>query len=102
MPNLDTIISMDTLRSLYSPYEVQQLLAGAVRRRRKHLKLSRRVLAERSGVPAPTITRFERTGEISLRQFLRLWLCVDRLDALVELARDPKPVPRTIREVLEQ
>ena len=93
---------MNNLLALHSSYEVQQRLADAVRRRRKSLKLSRRVLAERSGVPAPTITRFERTGEISLRQFLRLWQSVDRLDAVVELARDPKPVPRTIREVLKR
>lgn len=86
--------------SIYSPFEVQKKLADAVRAKRKKMKLSRRALAERSTVPAPTIKRFETTGEISLRQFVMLWQCVDRLDALAALANPPKPVPRTITEVL--
>lgn len=89
-----------TLLSLHSPSEIQQKLAHAVQARRKKMKLSRHALAERSAVPAPTIKRFETTGEISLRQFVLLWQCVDRLDALAELAAPPKPAPRTITEVL--
>ncbi len=90
-----------TLISLHSPFEVQQKLARATRTRRKRRKLSREALAERSAVPAPTIKRFETTGEISLRQFLLLWQCVDRLDALAILADPPKPAPRKISEVVE-
>ena len=89
-----------TLLSIHSPFEIQQKLANAVRAKRKKMKLSRQALAERSTVPAPTIKRFETTGEISLRQFVMLWQCVDRLDALAELAAPPKPAPRTIAEVL--
>lgn len=88
------------LLSIYSPFEIQQKLASAVRAKRKEMKLSRQALAERSAVPAPTIKRFETTGEISLRQFVMLWQCVDRLDALAVLADPPKPAPRTITEVL--
>lgn len=89
-----------TLLSIYSPFEVQKKLADTVRAKRKKMKLSRRALAERSTVPAPTIKRFETTGEISLRQFVMLWQCVDRLDVLAALANPPKPAPRTIAEVL--
>ena len=90
-----------SLLSLHSPFEIQKKLARSVRARRKKMKLSREVLADRSTVPAPTIKRFETTGEISLRQFLLLWQCVDRLDALATLADPPKPAPRTIAEVID-
>ena len=88
------------LLSMHSPFEVQRKLAHSVRTRRKKMKLSRQAMAERSTVPAPTIKRFETTGEISLRQFVLLWQCVDRLDALAALADPPKPAPRTITEVI--
>ncbi len=89
-----------TLLSIYSPFEIQQKLANAVRAKRKKMKLSRQALAEHSTVPAPTIKRFETTGEISLRQFIMLWQCVDRLDALAAVVDTPEPAPRTIAEVL--
>ena len=88
------------LLSLLTATDVQQQLAEAVRLRRKQLKLSRQALAERSTVPAPTIKKFETTGQISLRQFILLWQCVDRLDGLAELAKTPRPKPRSIEEVL--
>ncbi len=88
------------LLSMHNPFEVQQKLAHSVRIRRKKMKLSRQAMAERSTVPAPTIKRFETTGEISLRQFVLLWQCVGRLDALAALADPPKPAPRTITEVI--
>ena len=89
-----------TLLSMHSPFEIQQKLADAVRAKRKKMKLSRQALAERSTVPSPTIKRFETTGEISLRQFVLLWQCVDRLDTLAAMTEPPEPVPRTIAEVL--
>ena len=86
--------------SLASPADTQRQLADALRLRRKSLKLSRRLLAQRSAVPEPTIKRFERTGEISLRQFLILWSCVDDLKGFAEIAHPPKRVPQSIDEVL--
>ena len=86
--------------SLLTASDTQRDLAQAVRRRRRELKLSRRVLAERSGVPAPTIKRFETTGQISLRQFLLLWQSVDRLERVAALAAPTPEAPRSIEEVL--
>lgn len=99
---------MIDLNLIAGPYEKQQALAAMVRRLRKMKKLSRRALAEKSGVPEPTIRRFEMTGEISLRQFLILYskfLPFTELDQFVanslsqaqlEVAKQPK----TIAEVL--
>ena len=86
--------------SLLSAADVQQQLADTVRRKRKALKLSRDALAEKSTVPAPTLKKFETTGQISLRQFILLWQCVDELERLAALCK-PQPIqPRSIDDVL--
>ena len=90
------------LLSLTTATDVQQRLAASVRQRRREQKLSRRLLAERSTVPAATIKRFETTGQISLRQFLLLWQCVGNLDQLAEMTSPARPPPKTIEEVLAQ
>ena len=94
-------ISMNQL-SLLTAADVQQRLADTIREKRKQQKLSRRILAERSTVPEPTIKKFETTGQISLRQFILLWQCVDRLESLNSLGKMPSETPRTIEEVLNQ
>jgi len=91
-----------TLLSLLSSTDVQQQLAEAVQLKRKQMKLSRRALAERSTVPAATIKKFETTGQISLRQFILLWQCVDRLETLSALTKESNHGPRTIKEVLRE
>lgn len=86
--------------SLASPGDVQTQLAQSLRDRRETQKLSRRQLSERSSVPEPTIKRFESTGEISLRQFLLLWNCLDDLRRIQSLTRPDPPAPKTIQDVL--
>jgi xre family toxin-antitoxin system, antitoxin component len=82
--------------------DVQSALAAYLRRLRRQKKWSRQVLAERSTVPAATIKKFELTGQISLRQFLLLWQCLDDLRRLVALTEKPQnPLPVTIAEVLD-
>ena len=89
--------------SLYSAAEVQQELAQWLRATRREQKLSRANLAERSTVPAPTIRRFETTGQISLRQFLLLWQSLADLRELRRVTvRRPRPQPRSIDEVLRR
>lgn len=88
--------------SLISSLSVQDALKNHLKSLRKKAKLSRDQLAERSTVPAPTIKKFETTGQISLRQFLLLWQSLDnlaRLDQLTKLSSDVK-IPTTIDEVL--
>ena len=83
-----------SLLSLYTPGDAQQLTAEYVKTRRRALHLSRRELSEKTGIPEITITRFERTGQISFRQFLVLWAAVDNIDRLQFLwtPEEPKPV----------
>lgn len=88
--------------SLISPSSVQNTLKDYLKSQRKNAKLSRDQLAERSTVPAPTIKKFETTGQISLRQFLLLWQSLDDLTRLEQLTKPSSGVtmPTTIDEVL--
>ncbi len=90
------------LLSLLSSTDVQHQLAESVKLKRKQMKLSRRALAERSTVPATTIKKFETTGQISLRQFILLWQCVDQLERLSALTKKTNREPLTIEEVLRE
>lgn len=82
--------------------DTQQNLAQYLRQQRKRAGLSREKLAEKSGVPAPTIKRFELSGEISLRQFLRLWLVLDDLSRLDALTKPQRSEPQSIEDVLNE
>lgn len=85
----------------YDDSEVQKLLTQHLRNRRKEKRFSREALAERSLVPASTIRKFENTGQISLRQFLALWLVLDDMEKLVALTQKAVTMPKTIDEVLK-
>ena len=55
-----------------TPFEICQLLGERVKELRSNRKMSRATLAEYSGVPAPTIRKFEETGKISLESLLKI------------------------------
>ena len=57
-------------------------LAGNCRARRLEKGYSRRTLSELTGIPAPTIEKFERTGKISLESFVRLVIEFDYFDEM--------------------
>lgn len=63
---------MALVHALYAPGELGRQIAENARALRLARNLSRRSLAERSGVPEPTIKRFETTGRISLESLLLL------------------------------
>lgn len=82
--------------------DIQQAFAKYLRSKREHNKWSREALAERSTVPASTIKKFELTGQISFRQLLLLWQCLDDLNRLYQLTQKSQQasIPRSIEEVL--
>lgn len=88
---------------LLDDQDVQQAFAAHLRALREQAKLSREALAQRSCVPAPTIKKFELTGQISFRQLLLLWQTLDDLSRLYELTQSrgqPDRMPASIEEVL--
>ena len=58
--------------SIKTPVEIQLDLAQELKSKRKWLGHSRAEASSLTGVPEPTLRKFENTGEISLRQFLML------------------------------
>ena len=91
--------------SLYVPSDAQEFFARHLSSKRKEKKISRRLLAEKTGVPEATIKHFEYTGKISLSQFLQLWFHLDDIERLIQLTQkvsQSKPKPRTIEEVLKR
>lgn len=83
----------------FTSSDIQMEIARYLRSLRRAQKLSRDALAERSTVPAPTIKRFELTGEISFRQLCLLWETLDDLGRLKALC-DVETMPKSIEEVL--
>lgn len=72
-------------------------LGQRAKQARLHLNLSRQTLAERSGVPASSIKRFENTGQIGLASLIDIMQVLDRQDELEHLFM-ANPVP-SIREL---
>lgn len=64
------------------PMILMERLAANCKCRRLEKGYSRKHLSELTGIPAPTIERFERTGRISLESFCRLAVEFDYFDEL--------------------
>jgi len=69
--------------SLITPRDISLEIAADLKRIRLEVyQWKRDTLAEKSGVPSSTIKRFETTGEVSLRQLLRLVFVLGYLDRM--------------------
>ncbi len=73
------------------PAEAQLKLAQMAKAARLAQNHTRETAAERSGVPASTLKRFERTGSISLEQLLMLCRIYGQLSAVLNLFPE-KPI----------
>ena len=70
--------------------ELMQQLAQRLQKRRLEKGLSRQALSELSGVPAPTIARFEQHYSISMRQYIDLALAMGYADQVQDLMKEAK------------
>lgn len=84
---------------LYTPEEIGERLAARVLQLRLSHDWRRETLAERAGVSASTIARFERTGRIALDNLLKLALALGCLDQFESLFTPP---PATTLAELER
>ena len=80
-----------------SAVELMTQMAQRLQSRRLEKGLSRQTLADLSGVPAPTIARFEQHYAISLRQYVDLAMTLGYTDALKELMKEP--IYKTMEEL---
>lgn len=69
--------------------EIMTILASNLRRRRLEKGLSRKALSLRSGIPAPTISKFEQHHTISLSSFVSLAQALDYTTELKQLLSQP-------------
>ena len=72
------------------PELLMAMMAKNCKDRRLERGYSRRTLAERTGVPAPTIERFEKTGKISLESFCSIAVEFDYFQEMSEILSKPK------------
>lgn len=80
--------------------ELDQNLAGRVRKIRKRRSISQEKLAHMSGVSYGSIKRFESTGQISLLSLTKIAMALDMAD---ELRNIFSQVPyRNIQEVINE
>ena len=77
--------------------ELMQELAKRLKARRLERGLSRQALAAVSGVPAPTIARFEQQHAISMRQYIDLAIALGYADQLQVLMQEP--IYKTMEEL---
>ena len=86
--------------SFLSPQDVLKALANQAKARRLAENFSRKTLAERSGVPEPTIRRFEMTGMIGLAGLLKIAEALGCLEEFGHLFSEKKPL--SIDQVLRK
>jgi len=88
--------------SLITISKAQKKLAEGTRFQRLKLQLTQKALSERSGVPLPTLRRFEQKGLISFEGFLKLQMALGGLENLVKAMIQPEQDSfSSIDEVLE-
>ncbi len=63
--------------------------------------LTQEGLAERSGVPLPTLRKFEQRGAISLESFLKLLMVLGGLQTIIEATQPMLKQFSSIDEVLD-
>jgi len=88
--------------SFISPSKAQIKIAEYIREQRLQLNLTQEGLASRSGVPLPTLRKFEQKGIISLESLLKLLMIVGSLDELVNALKPIKTNYETIDDVLKE
>ena len=78
-----------TVLTLLTPGEMGKALGNRAKAIRLLKGLKRDTLAERAGVSAASLKRFETTGQTSLENLLRIAHALARLDEFDQLLRPP-------------
>lgn len=78
--------------NLLTSMQLKKQIASQAKQRRLEKNLSRNSLAERSGVPASTIKKFEAIGKISLESLLAIAMALDSLAEFAQLFSSVIPV----------
>jgi len=83
-------IMTDDIFTFTTYEEILDILSRTLKKRRLEKGYTRSSLQSVSGVPAPTIARFETSSRISLESFVKLSMALGYQDELINLLRDDK------------
>ncbi len=84
-----------------TPSKAQNKLAENVRQRRLNMDLTQEGLSKRSGVPLPTLRKFEQKGVISIESYLKILMVVGGLEKMLDALTVEHQSFSSIDEVLE-
>ncbi|MYD75855.1 MAG: helix-turn-helix transcriptional regulator [Gammaproteobacteria bacterium] len=87
--------------SLLTLSKAQEQLRGQVKILRLNQGFTQEGLANRAGVPLPTLRKFEQKGVISLEAFLKILMVLGSLEAVVGALRNDEEHFESIDDVLE-
>ena len=73
-----------------NPQMLLDRMAQNCRARRLEKGYSRKTLSDLTGIPAPTLERFERTGKISLEAFCQIVIQFDYFDEMAAILNHTK------------
>ncbi len=83
---------MEYTLDIYSrqPEQLMELMARNCKARRLEKGYSRRTFSEMTGIPAPTLERFEKTGKISLESFCKIVVELGYFNEMSVILSKPK------------
>jgi transcriptional regulator with XRE-family HTH domain len=87
--------------SFITAEKAKMIIAENVRACRLQIELTQEGLAKRSGVPLPTLRKFEQKGVISLESFLKIQMVLDRLGDIIKSTQIKNGSFSSIDDVLE-
>lgn len=90
MTDSNSILSLLDNFTLTDPNDIARTIADDFRKRRIEKGFTRKQFAEKSGVAAPTLTRFEQKGLISLTNLIRLAIELGYTSEINSLFATPK------------
>ncbi|WP_426205595.1 helix-turn-helix domain-containing protein [Pseudomonas sp. TWP3-1] len=82
---------MSFMHVLYSPAEIARTVGENAKTLRLSKNLSRKTLAEKSGVSESTIKRFEATGVVTLEALILMATALDELTSVTRLFKPEHP-----------
>ena len=93
---------MDNYLSLndWIPNEAKNALAAQAKETRLARGWKRETLSSKTGIPVPTIKRYETTGDISLKQFLDLVFVLGDLEKLKTVFEPSKPFYTSLDDIM--
>lgn len=77
------------LENLKPPKEIRLELAERMKKVRLAQNMTQKELAEKSGIPLPTLRRFEATGEVALKALVNFALALRKAEDLAQVFYEP-------------